>query len=59
MRVACGYPIVGSHEHFRFNLIIRSEGVRNLSVSSHLGIAEFVTLVKLLSVSGSCLPICK
>lgn len=59
MREACGNPTVGSQEHFRFNLMIQSEGVRSLSVSSHLGIAECVTLVKLLSVSGFCLPIWK
>lgn len=59
MKEACGNPTVGSQEHFRFKLIIQSEKVRSLSMSSYLGIAEFWTLVKLLSVSGSCLPILK
>lgn len=59
MREACGNPIVGSQEHFRFNLMIQSEGVRSPSMSLHLDIAECVTLVKLPSVSGSCLPIWK
>lgn len=59
MKEACGNPTVGSQEHFRFKLIIQSEKVRSLSMISYLGIAEFLTLVKLLSVSGSCLPILK